>query len=81
MTLKSSFLVTLLLPAFKLPVVGHKSGTHIAVDANGELPKSNYLRFMNLSLTRFHSTVCLGQRMTEDWYQWHISVFLPNIFQ
>jgi hypothetical protein len=42
MTLKSSFLVTLLLPAFKLPVVGHKIGSHIAVDANGNVPKSDY---------------------------------------
>jgi hypothetical protein len=38
MTLKASFLFTLLLPAFKLPVVG---GSHVAVDAIGTRPKLN----------------------------------------
>ena len=41
MTLKASFLFALLLPAFKLPVVGLKSGSHVAVDAIGTRPKLN----------------------------------------
>lgn len=35
---KASFLVTLLLSAFKLPVAGLGSDPHVAVDAIGKLP-------------------------------------------
>lgn len=45
MTLKASFLVTLLLSAFKLPVAGLGSDQHVAVDAIGKLP-SDYVIFL-----------------------------------